>query len=69
MRIQPIFGTMQRDGRNKNGQMMFKCRRDGCVYRSTWKHQMHGHKKLEPEDEDKAGDEAKKISEEVNVEE
>ena len=54
MRIQPIFGTMQRDGRNKSGMTMFKCQREGCTYRSTWKHQEHGHKKLEPKNEDKA---------------
>jgi len=45
---------MQRDGRNKSGMTMFKCQREGCTYRSTWKHQEHGHKKLEPKNEDKA---------------
>jgi hypothetical protein len=60
MKLEPIFGTMQRDGRNKNGQTMFKCLLEGCSHRSTWYNQEHGHKKLAEAALEKAKADAKK---------
>jgi len=45
MKLQPIFGKMQRDGKNKNGLMMFKCLE--CGRRSSWARQEHNHPEVE----------------------
>ena len=58
MKLQPIFGKLQRDGRNKNGLTMFKCLHEGCGRRSSWKNQEHGH----PKDEEKVQEKVEKES-------
>ena len=43
MKLEPIFGQFQRDGRNAHGRTMFKCLK--CDHRTTWKNTMnHFHK-------------------------
>lgn len=50
MRLEPIFGLFQRDGKNKNGQTMFKCLK--CGRRSSWKNREHGHLDEKEEEEE-----------------
>ena len=57
MKIEPIFGDCQRDGRNAHGRRMFKCLREGCSHRSSWQKREHGHSKLEKLEELEEGTE------------
>lgn len=41
MRLQPIFGIYQRDGKNNNGLTMFKCL--VCGHRTSWYKREHRH--------------------------
>lgn len=50
MKLEPIFGDFQRDGKNAHGQTMFKCLK--CGHRGSWKNcQYHYHKMVEEKEE------------------
>jgi len=55
MRLQPIFGEFQRDGKNKNGLTMFKCLH--CGRRSSWAKKEHGHPEKEEVQEEEIAEE------------